>query len=291
MSFFNKYLFRKRAANKLSKVNVTTVSSMLITAIEAKVPYFAGRMGWYESYAINQYDSKGFASYEIIKKLRTNAGVFPEDYKTFMYFHKNYLDALAAVDLLGLMESKAETSVLTRYHPKCTFCELPSLEPYLHPSPWSKALLGLKVLVVHPFANSISNQYHKNREHLFVDPAVLPEFQLDTLAPPQTTGSLDGGYDSWESALQTLCNNVSRRDFDVAIIGCGAYGFPLGSHIKALGKVAIHLGGATQLLFGISGNRWRSNPAFTNLINERWRPPTVEEKPEGWEKIEDGCYW
>ena len=47
-----------------------------------------------------------------------------------------------------------------------------------------------------------------------------------------------------------------KIDFDVAIIGCGAYGFPLAAKLKQAGKQAIHLAGATQLLFGIKGKRW-----------------------------------
>ena len=47
-----------------------------------------------------------------------------------------------------------------------------------------------------------------------------------------------------------------RLEFDVSIVGCGAYGFPLANEIKKKGKVAIHLTGATQLMFGIVGKRW-----------------------------------
>ena len=47
-----------------------------------------------------------------------------------------------------------------------------------------------------------------------------------------------------------------KIDFDTAIIGCGAYGFPLAAKLKAAGKQAFHMGGATQLLFGIKGSRW-----------------------------------
>ena len=44
-------------------------------------------------------------------------------------------------------------------------------------------------------------------------------------------------------------------EFDVAIIGCGAYGLPLAVEAKRMGKQAIHMGGATQVLFGIKVNR------------------------------------
>jgi len=291
MSFLKRLITPRLELPELVTADFSAVTSKIVFAIRTKIPFFAGRMGWYESYAINQHDLEGGASPEIFKKLRTNAGIFPESHGAFMHFHESYIQALVNVDVLGLMRTQAEAAVINRYCREVTFCELPCLEPYFHNPPWSSALLGCKVLVIHPFAQSISSQYEKHREKLFADPSVLPEFELDLLVPPQTTGSLNGGYDSWKSALRFLCDAVSNREFDVAIIGCGAYGFPLGAHVKSLGKVAVHLGGATQLLFGISGNRWRNNPAFTHLINEWWNPPLEEEKPSGWEKIENGCYW
>lgn len=49
-------------------------------------------------------------------------------------------------------------------------------------------------------------------------------------------------------------DEIDKQDYDIALIGCGAYGFPLAAHIKRSGKKAIHLGGALQLLFGIKVN-------------------------------------
>jgi len=82
-----------------------------------------------------------------------------------------------------------------------------------------------------------------------------------------------------------MCDQMTQMEFDVAIIGCGAYGFPLAACAKRLGKQAIHLGGATQLLFGIKGKRWG------DIGNEHWVHPLPEEHPQGFEKVEGGCYW
>lgn len=45
-------------------------------------------------------------------------------------------------------------------------------------------------------------------------------------------------------------------DYDIVLLGCGAYGFPLAAYAKRRGKQAIHMGGSLQLLFGIKGKRW-----------------------------------
>ena len=41
------------------------------------------------------------------------------------------------------------------------------------------------------------------------------------------------------------------KNFDIALIGCGAYGFPLAAFVKGIGKKAVHIGGPLQLFFGI----------------------------------------
>jgi hypothetical protein len=80
-------------------------------------------------------------------------------------------------------------------------------------------------------------------------------------------------------------------EFDVALIGCGAYGLPLGAYVKNKGKVAVHMGGGLQLLFGIWGSRWDSDPIFREMRNQYWILPSDEERPKGMEKVENACYW
>ena len=79
----------------------------------------------------------------------------------------------------------------------------------------------------------------------------------------------------------------------MAIIGCGAYGFPLAAKLKAAGKQAIHLGGATQLMFGIKGYRWENNypSKIATFFNDAWIHPSASETPKGAETVEKGCYW
>ena len=90
----------------------------------------------------------------------------------------------------------------------------------------------------------------------------------------------------WSSALR------GKIDFDVAILGCGAYAFSLGAFIKRdLGKCAVHLGGATQLLFGIRGGRWDSWPCFNIYFNKYWTRPDESERPSNYKFHEGGAYW
>ena len=156
-------------------------------------------------------------------------------------------------------------------------------------------LKGKKILVIHPFAGTIRSQYTR-RELLFPGRDVLPEFELITLKAVQSNGILPSGfpYTDWFSALESMCREIKTVDYDIALIGAGAYGMFLGAFCKRCGKPAVHMGGALQLLFGIRGTRWEHQypPEFgERLFNSHWVSPSPAERPEGYRAIEDGCYW
>lgn len=60
-----------------------------------------------------------------------------------------------------------------------------------------------------------------------------------------------------------------------------------------MGKSAIHLGGATQILFGIRGSRWEDKSWFSENLNDYWAYPLDEDKPEekAMKNCENACYW
>jgi hypothetical protein len=134
------------------------------------------------------------------------------------------------------------------------------------------------VLVIHPFEASIRKQYEK-RAVLFEDPRILPAFTLKTLKAVQSIGENPKGFETWFDALDWMCARVREIEFDVALIGAGAYGLPLAAYVKGLGKKAVHLGGASQIMFGIKGKRFDQWPEYQKLYNEHWTRPLPEETP------------
>ncbi len=100
-------------------------------------------------------------------------------------------------------------------------------------------------------------------------------------------------YRDWFEALDYMKEEIEKKKFDVCILGFGAYGFPLAAHVKRMGKKAIHLGGVTQMLFGIKGKRWEdySFYPYTNLFSEHWVRPSDKERPDNALKVENACYW
>ena len=237
------------------------------------------------------YGKKKKFSPKILNRMHLNAGVFPYGETMALRFSEISAEAAAQVDLLGWWSSYMQDYLALEVCKKdVVLSKLGHLEPYYSDKPWSAALKGKKVLVIHPFKASIEQQYQK-RELLFENPDMLPEFELTVVQAVQTiAGQKDDRFETWEDALNYMYDEAMKQDFEIAIIGCGAYGMPLAAKLKQAGKIAIHLGGATQLLFGIKGARWDNNLG-KKLYNEHWVRPMDCEVPEASKKVENGCYW
>lgn len=288
---------RQFLVNRKASVTVTPTLSQeesnraIATMLEKQAPALIGRIGWVEGYCTGRLLLQGELSEKEKKMLQSPAGVFPMTANHLKKFASIYLDSLSHADLLGLMDAPYHGWLIKSYAKQAQLAELSGLEPYFFENPWSQQLQGKTVLVVHPFVESIQKQYSTVREKIFTNPKMLPLFQLKFIKAPQTVPNTQTEYSSWFETLCTLETKIQQEKFDVGILGCGAYGLPLGASIKKMGKIAIHLGGATQLLFGIIGGRWRNNPKFQKFMNNSWASPLEKEKPVGWQEIEGGGYW
>ena len=226
------------------------------------------------------------------RTMHINAGFFPATKPMLDRFGQLMQECMPLVDMLGSWR-KEETAVM-HYLPQTIRVPLYALEPYYFDNPWTPALEGKKVLVVHPFEDTIRNQHEKGRyEHLFADPRLTPNYELQTLKAVQSiAGNKPAEFDDWFQALDWMKSEIDNRDFDIAIIGCGAYGFPLAAHVKQIGKKAVHMGGAVANLFGIRSNAVeKRNKSLARQINEYWVRPSDSETPKGIEMVEGSRYW
>lgn len=222
--------------------------------------------------------------------IRNLSGVFPTDDDALNRFCNLYVDCAQGADLLALWDVGAERQVI-RGCRGTLFTQLRALEPYYHAQPWSEALAGKKVLVVHPFRDTILRQYAR-REKLFPGTGILPAFaDLTVIRAVQGLAGQETGYGSWFDALAAMEEQMDAADYEVAIIGAGAYGLPLAAHARDTGHVAIQMSGATQLLFGIKGKRWDDHPVISRLYNDAWVRPDESEGIAHREKVEGGSYW
>jgi len=271
-------------------------SEIIYTTIVNNESCFISRFGSTELSTIIFYLQARKKNLEINRWTEQNnilckvSGYFPFTQEAMDRFCKFYIGFIQNIDVLGVWEV-GEENVAALFHTKIKLIKLRAIEPYYSVKPWSRALAGKKVLVIHPFAASIKSQYAK-RELLFPGTDILPAFQLQVIPAVQSIAENRAGFNDWFEALDFMSEQIKKIDFDVAIIGAGAYGMPLANFIKmSLGKTAIHMGGATQLLFGIKGKRWEEHPYISKLYNEHWIYPSNEEIPANYKTVENGCYW
>lgn len=235
--------------------------------------------------------AKEFSAGEM-QNITNNSGFFPKDQNLVSKFADLMLQLSSEVDLLGVFYWHMEEHIVRNYASQATLVRARGLEPWYVDRPWTQALEGKKVLVIHPFEDTIKKQFEK-RELLFPGSNMLPEMELKTLKAVQTiAGEKDSRFETWFDALEYMHSEAMKIDFDIAIIGCGAYGFPLAAKLKQSGKKAIHLGGATQYLFGIKAKRAEDNKhIISGFFNDAWVRPSEEEKPKNFKNVEGGCYW
>jgi hypothetical protein len=262
--------------------------------INSSQPFIAGKMGAVEQQVVKYYLSKRYWDDSMRWHASNHAGVTPPSDFVLDFFTKEYVDALANVDLLTIWfpeQTHSEEFVISKH--LCKNAEfiagMQALEPYYHQDPWSKYLKGKKVLVVHPFESSIQEQFLK-KDRLFEDKNILPDFDLITFKTYQTHGGGDTDL-SWDVCYKDMVERISKIDFDVALVGCGAYGLPICNQIKKMNKSVVHVGGALQIMFGIKGNRWDGMQAVNRFYNENWKRPFDSEKTRNHSVVEGSTYW
>lgn len=293
-------------------------SDMIRALLESPSPCMIARYGSTELYCLSNYlgirqgwkNAPGFVrgtaepwwwAPERVENMRDYSGFFPITKKAIERFCEMMLENSRELDLLASwLEKEQNLEGLLAGKPRIF---LPYMEPWYAARPWTSALEGKRVLVVHPFAEQIASQYATKRGKLFSNPDILPEFSLRTVKAVQSLGGSNGqGFSSWFEALEWMEKEMDKEDYDIALIGCGAYGFPLAAHAKRSGRKAVHMGGALQLLFGIKGNRWEDpmygvrewglpEGLYTKMFNDYWVKPDSSARPANAAQVEGACYW
>jgi hypothetical protein len=220
--------------------------------------------------------------------MNINAGFFPSEDELLDCFSELYINTIKDMDILWSMWfSKFEDMIYHEYtNDKAVASYDETALPIALQNPWMRALEGKKVLVIHPFEQSIKDNY-RIKDKLFINPGFIPDFKLITLKAVQSIAGNETQFIDWFEALESMKQQMAQIDFDIALIGAGAYGMPLGAYAKALGKKAVHVGGYLQLYFGIKGRAWDK----LGIYNEYWTSPKESEFPEGYQKVEAGRYW
>lgn len=271
--------------------------------VESARPGFISRMGTVELYIVGEFlnslqkstpEPRPAYTEKRRGNMRINAGFFTPTDELLTRFACETLRMTRDADIYcAFRQLKAEEILCRDYLPATSrTCTFAPMYPFYFENPWTAALADKKVLVVHPFAATIEKQYREKRELLFANPKVLPRFELSTLRAVQTSANGRCDFPDWFAALDSMKSAMDTVDFDIALIGAGAYGFFLAHHCKMIGKKGIQLGSAAQQLFGIKGKRWiDKNGNAPAYMNEHWTFPSEDERPPNPELVEGGCYW
>jgi hypothetical protein len=252
-------------------------------------PAALGKIGSLEGEAVTCF-LKGRDYPGILRKqLLDNVGVHPVDTDSLNAFCAEYLKATDALDLLAARGHPGETDLIKRV-PKRTLVPLRSFESWLHPNPWSAALQGKRVIVVTPFAESVSSQFRR-RMQIWRNPRILPPFELRVVKMPLSPGLVAPTERNWQERFAGLIEECERAPYDVMLVGAGGLSLPLVAHAKARGRAGFHLGGHTQILFGVMGKRWDRDARLLSLQTDAWVRPSGAEAPSTVVKVEQGCYW
>lgn len=268
-----------------------------VKCIEEKIAtgeaFFYSRWGMTEGRVVLDY-VMGFPGREN-SALINNAGIFPLTTSIVHSFCEESISAAKEIDILQAWfhNIDGEDKLYRWFSPDAVIVSSSVYYPFFPESAWTRKLKNKRVLVIHPFAELMEKQY-KKRELLWENcDEILPQFDLITYKAVQSIGGNDE-YSSWVDALNTMKRDIEKLEFDIALIGCGAYGMPLGGFIKnKMHKQAMHIGGTLQVLFGIKGSRWEGEPYNydTKLYNEFWVRPGEELRPKNYMDVEGGCYW
>lgn len=287
-------------------------NNRLIELIQSGKPFWMARYGHTEMRYINSILYKKYVNGKItpenaspedsLKQLCNNAGFFPFDSELGELYVKNVIEASKNIDIHAAWDLWMEEYMIDAYEKNAEISYWGHFAPYYLRQnegiiPWTSALSGKKVLVINPFVDSIEKQYKEKRDLIFKNifdaNQILPQFELVCLKAVQTSGGTkDSRFTNWFEALHYMVEECKKIDFDIALIGCGAYGFLLANEIKKMGKGAIQSCGCTQMLFGVLGKRWTSDQTLmSEVINDSWTRPSLSERPEGLNNVENGCYW
>jgi hypothetical protein len=301
--------FKSLRVKKL--INKENADEFISQLIEKSEPGLVGRMGGTEARFIGEYLklrklqrfgvpiwlSSALSSRWKKRKSEVfaQAGFYFGNWKDVDRFCSEYLHALENTDVLGAWgvaftwpEAIGLNPAKTRVIP--VGFTAPWVEPYSgNGPPWCQSLEGRRVLVVSGFATSIESQ-HKLMASVFKN-TNFPRFELSTVRAPIVTGEKDPDGSTWFELLDHMKDEISKKDFDVALIAAGAFSYPLAAHVKKIGKIGIHCGGGLQIFFGVMGNRWNNSPEVLKYVNEYWVRPSADERPKTADQVENACYW
>ncbi len=259
--------------------------------MQTRRPLAAGRLGHTPQYfldapLLDQTQLAPIVRRTLAARLKVNAelngGIFPGDERSMETFVNFYLPHIRNMDWLGMTldQPQRELPVLKHYNLSGRLAYYQDFVPDRSvPNDDSGCYLpqlaGHRILLVCPFAELLqarANQttfeavWAKTGKGWF-HPGGVEALELPYGFEPETQRKFGTAINLFDH----IAAEMSRRNFEVALIATAGLAIPLAAAAKQMGKVAIDMGGDLQLLFGVIGRRWRKRPEWhQKYFNEAW---------------------
>lgn len=271
----------------------------ILDLIETNRPFIIGRLASGITKVAITYDYNKTIDRRSALIADTNEGLYTNNDDDIILYCLIYLSSIKSSILAcfpSLFTSDQEYFVtkynLNKIHNR-------GLEPYYilneNPTatPWTHALKGKKVLIISSFVESFKSQIGNDFNFYGKDDPRRIWDKDQEFVYYKTFNCLSGSrpHKNWFETYTIMCNEIKCLEFDIALVSCGGYSMPLCGFVYNMGKSAIYVGGGLQLLFGVYGERWLNHDIIKSNINSDWVRPSDNERPRGYEKIENGCYW
>lgn len=224
--------------------------------------------------------------------LAINAGINCESYEDYTDWVNDFEKSIKNLDaILAWNANPSEAVILSELFNGELVCKkFTDIEPFTHGKDgWHYSLKDKKILVISSFKDSIEAQI-PNFSKIW-DGAELGSCEVIRCRNPyQITGESPFYYND---EMYRITNEISKRNFDICIVGCGGYSLPICDFVKRICKKnAIHLGGGTQVLFGIRGSRFDRNFKDQEWYGtEHFIRPLESDIPKFHHLVEESCYW
>jgi hypothetical protein len=253
--------------------------------------YAAGKLGVTERALLyhpllldRERDPRRIRAFEQVLAFKAGrqSGVFPTAPKFLRDFSRWYSEQVEQLDCIGLMADSPRTlsQLFDSYRFAARLVYYKDQEPDRSiPADESSCYLphfrGRRLLLVCPFAELLCSRANQQTFEAvwaktgkcWFEPRSVNALEFPYGFEPETQRR----YDSAVALYDELTAELATREFDVALIAAGGLGIPLAAFIRSHGKIAISLGGHLQVLFGVSGARWRGRESWRRrYITEAW---------------------
>jgi len=282
-------------------MNLQESNEFMIDKIKANKPFIISRLGIGQETIVSYLVSTNNPIHpNNINILHNNAGIYCNTKEEIVEYSIKFNACLehssALAEWGGQTLYPYEQYFIQTHRLKCLTFKV--LEPFYcieeNLTPWSHSLLGKKVLVINPFTESMQQQLN-NGFQIYKNKRLFLEGQEFVFYKSYNTSGMNRLHSNWIETFELMCKDISKLDFDIALLGCGGYGLPLCDFIfTKMNKSAVYIGGGIQLLFGVMGNRWANDPMWKRIIAEndsKFIHPNANEQLKNQNNIEGSCYW